>query len=154
MERRTGAHLLLAIVLAIGVGAARAAEPVLVVMDPASGLDRLTREQVINIFLGRFRRLPNAQAAVPIDRSRDEALMTDFYRLLVDKSPAEIRAYWARLVFSGKTEPPQKAHDLDDMIERLANTPGAVAYIRPDELSERLRVVLGLGLGLGPEPGR
>ena len=62
----------------------RADGRLVVVINETGGVERLTHEQVVNIFLGRFRQLPNGLAATPIDRPRDDELMADFYRLLVE----------------------------------------------------------------------
>lgn len=131
--------------LLVVFGAARADGRLLVVIDEASGVERLTHEQVVNIFLGRFRQLPNGLVAIPIDRPQDERLMADFYRLLVDKTPAEIRSYWSRLIFSGKTAPPRQAQSSTELLAWLTKTPGTIAYMRPEEHSPRLIVVLTLG---------
>ncbi len=137
--------LLLVYVLLLGVGPARADDSLVVVMGSTSGIDSLTREEVINIFLGRFRQLPNGQAALPVDQPSDPALLADFYQRLVNKKPAEIRAYWSRLVFSGKTAPPRQAKSQQDMLQWLSSNPGAVGYMRSDERPPQLKVVLTLG---------
>lgn len=137
--------MLLTILLLGAIGAVHADGPVAVVMSDASDADRLTREEVVNIFLGRFRQLPSGQLAVPVDRPEDLELMADFYRLLVGKTPPEIRAYWSRLIFSGKTAPPRQAKSVEDLLERLADEPGAIGYMRPAERTARVKVVLTLG---------
>ncbi|NEX18162.1 MAG: phosphate ABC transporter substrate-binding protein [Halochromatium sp.] len=144
MQDRKGLLLLL-FVLLMSQSAVVAEDSLVVVMGSDSDVERLTREQVVHIFLGRFRRLPNGLTATPIDRPQDQSLMTDFYQLLVGKSPAEIRSYWSRLIFSGKTAPPRQAGSGQEVVRWLAETPGAIAYMRPDECPPQLRVVLRLG---------
>ncbi len=116
---------------------------VLVVMNAASGVESLTRDQVVNIFLGRFRQLPNGMPALPIDQPADQPLKATFYQRLVNKQLAEIRAYWARLVFSGKTTPPRQAETPEQVLQWLAENPGAVAYLDTDPPSQ-VRIVFVL----------
>lgn len=130
--------------LLIILGTVSADDRVVVVIDAQNDVERLTREEAINIFLGRFRRLPNGQAAIPIDRPKNPDLMADFYRLLVDKDLAEIRSYWSRLIFSGKTPPPRPSESIEDLLDQLSNTAGAIGYMRPHESTARLRVILTL----------
>lgn len=137
--------LLLIIPWLLGSAHAQDMAKLVVVVNAASGVDALTREQVINIFLGRFRQLPTGMAALPVDQPAEQPLRADFYRQLVNKSPAEIRAYWARLVFSGKTAPPQGAKTQDEVLQWLAERPGAIGYLRADQLTPQLKVVFELG---------
>lgn len=120
---------------------AHGAAELVVVANAGSGVASLTREQVVNIFLGRFRQLPNGMTALPVDQPVDDARRAEFYRRLVGKNPAEIRAYWARLVFSGKTSPPHQAATQQEALQWLAQHPGAVGYLASDSLQPSLTVV-------------
>ena len=125
--------------------APRAEQGLVVAMNAASGVSSLSREQVINIFLGRFRQLPDGTMARPIDQPSGDPAKADFYQRLVNKQLAEIRAYWARLVFSGKTSPPQQAKSADDVVQWLLDEPGAIGYLRSGQLRPELRAVFDLG---------
>lgn len=116
-----------------------------VVVNAGSGVGRLNRDQVINIFLGRLRQYPSGLAAEPIDQPGSSVLRQQFYRLLVEKEVAEIDAYWARLIFSGRTLPPQRAKDGEDVHRLLAAKPGGIAYIERSEVTSRMVVVHSLG---------
>ena len=119
------------------------AESLVVVVNPASGVEALTRNEVINIFLGRFRQLPSGIAAQPIDLPASSA-KAQFYRSLVNKEPAEINAYWARLVFSGRTSPPRQTEHLDEVIAALRAHPGGIAYMERGRVSSREKIVFEL----------
>ena len=105
--------LRLLVFLAIAMPVLAHAESIVVVVNPGSGVDTLSRNEVINIFLGSFRQLPSGIAALPIDLPPGHPARAEFYRLLVGKNPAEINTYWARLIFSGKTRPPIQAQRFD-----------------------------------------
>lgn len=121
-----------------------AAESIVVVVNAASGVDLLSHAEVVNIFLGRFRQFPSGLAAQPIDLPVAHPARADFYRLLVDKSPAEINAYWARLVFSGRTQPPMQAARFDDVIPTVQSTPGGISYMERSKVGGRLKIVYEL----------
>jgi ABC-type phosphate transport system substrate-binding protein len=112
-----------------------------VVGNPKAGITRLTQDEVINIYLGRFRRLASGIAAEPIDQPADSALKALVYRQLVGKSLAEINAYWARLVFTGKTQPPRVATSSEDAIQQVARHPGALSYVERTHVDARVLVV-------------
>ena len=119
------------------------AESLVVVVNPASGIETLSRNDVINIFLGRFRQLPTGVAAQPIDLPVSQS-RAQFYRSLVNKEPAEINAYWARLVFSGRTSPPLQTEHADDALKALHANLGGVAYLERSKVSSREKIVFEL----------
>lgn len=115
-----------------------------VVVNAKSKVDKLTPDEVINIFMGRYRQLPSGIAALPIDQPETLPDKARFYRLLVNKDLAEINAYWARLIFSGKTSPPHQARSAEEVIDWLAKQKGAVGYIERGQADPRVRIVLEL----------
>jgi hypothetical protein len=137
-------HRLILFVLLMGVSASTCLAQLAVVVSARSDVEKLGREEVINIFLGRFRQLPSGAMAHPIDLPASLPERAAFYRLLVDKELPEINAYWARLVFSGRTAPPRQARDNEDMLDLVATLPGAVGYIARGRVDNRVRVVLEL----------
>lgn len=118
---------------------------VVVVMGAGSGIKSLTQDEVINIFLGRYRKLPSGGLARPYDLPAGDETRTAFYRRLVDKNPAEISAYWARLYFSGKTKPPEVSPSPQELIKAVVSVEGAVGYLERSQVDERVRIVLSLG---------
>lgn len=125
----------------LGIGVVGCAEPV-VVVNTASTITRLSQDDVVNIFLGRYRMLPTGGSAVPIDQPENTALRAEFYRKLVNKEPNEISAYWARLLFSGKTSPPLQAANANEVMLLLAAQPGGIAYIDRSQVDRRFRIVM------------
>lgn len=128
-------------VLATGTAAPADSDGLVVIVNPASGVERLSREEVIDIFLGRYRKLPSGRAALPIDveSSKERAR---FYQLLVNKSPAEISSYWARLVFSGQKSPPFQVSDVKTAVELVESNPNAIAYVDRASVNGKVKVVL------------
>jgi ABC-type phosphate transport system substrate-binding protein len=128
--------------LALGVADANEPASIVVIVNPASGIDKLSRDEVIDIFLGRYRKLPSGRAAMPIDMANPSEDRARFYQLLVNKSPAEISSYWARLVFSGKTSPPFQVPDAQTAVELVESNPNAIAYVERAALTPGVKVVL------------
>jgi len=120
------------------------ADGIVVVVNPAIAVDALSRNDVINIFLGSVRRLPSGIQALPVDLPQDHPVRAEFYRLLVGKSPAEINSYWARLLFSGKTRPPLQAQRAEDAVSLVQGSVGAITYLERSKLSSKLKVVFEL----------
>jgi ABC-type phosphate transport system substrate-binding protein len=113
-----------------------------VVANPKSGIERLTQDEVINIYLGRYRRLASGIVAEPVDLAGDSELRARFYRRLVGKTLAEINAYWARLIFSGRTRPPQVFPSPEAALRHVAANPDALAYVDKTQVQGDKRVLI------------
>lgn len=136
-------HLLALLVLTAATGLAAAGE-VVVVVSAKSSVTRLTQDEVIDIFLGRHRELPGGLAALPIDQPKASATRADFYRALTNKTLSEINAYWARLYFSGKANPPVQAEKPADVLAHILGSSGGIGYLEQEQVDPRFRVVLKL----------
>ena len=119
-----------------------AAAELVVVVNPKSGVERLNRDEVINIFLGRYRQLPSGITAQPVDLPAAQPEKALMYRLLVGKDLDQIASYWSRLVFSGRTSPPVQAGSAEDVLRYVAANRGAVGYLDHSRVDTRVRVVL------------
>jgi len=138
MIRRATTLLLIA---ALGLGARQACAELVVVTSAKSGVEHLSKQEVVFLFMGRWRLLPSGIQAMPIDQAVDSPERADFYRRLVNKEPAEIKAYWSRLVFSGGSRPPYASDSREELIRLVSSNPGAIGYLERNQVDNRLRIV-------------
>lgn len=122
-------------------GTRQAGAEVVVVAGAKSGVERLSQQEVIYLFMGRWRQLPSGALAQPIDLASDSPERVEFYRRLVNKEPAEIRAYWSRLIFSGGSRPPATADNRESLIRQITSNPGAIGYLERSQVDSRLRII-------------
>ena len=132
--------ILLAICMLL-LPAAAAVADVVVIANPKSGVEKLNHDEVVNIFLGRFRQLPSGLSALPADLPPAQPEKAIFYRLLVNKELAEINSYWARLFFAGRTVPPMQAAGNDDLLNWVASTRGGIGYVERARVDGRVKIV-------------
>lgn len=115
-----------------------------VVMNARSPVAALSQDEVINIFMGRHRRLPDTSLATPLDAPAGSEERRLFYRRLLDRSPEEINVYWARLVFSGHTTPPRPMPSIPALLAEVASHPLMVGYAERRDITRDLKVVFSL----------
>lgn len=106
-----------------------------------SEIGTLSRNEVVDIFLGRFRQLPGGRLAEPLDQAPQSPERQAFYALLINKTTAEINAYWARLLFTGRVTPPKSMETSDKMLDELQHNPRAIGYLDRNKVDRRLRIV-------------
>jgi ABC-type phosphate transport system substrate-binding protein len=120
------------------------AQALVVIVNPGIGVQHLSRHEVLDIFLGRYRTFPSGTSALPIDLDVSSTERKQFYMLLAHKEPADMGSYWARLTFSGKISPPFAVPDAHMAIDIVANNPNAIAYVEraAAESDRRVRIAL------------
>jgi len=142
MARLRSSLALAGLLLAAPAALPAAGPRLVIVVSPDSGVTKVTREEVRNIFLGRQKRLASGLAAVPVEQQVPPAVREHFYRVLVNKDLAEISAYWARLYFTGQARPPRGEPNAEDVIRAVAADPGAIGLVEWTRQDGRVRVIL------------
>lgn len=128
--------LLIASALLLGSSLAQA--ELVVVANPASGISSLPLSQLNRIFLGQSGVYADGKPAIALDvsgGSRDQ-----FYRDILKKTPEQIEKYWARMIFTGKAQPPREVRPAD-VKSIVADTPGAISYIDSSKVDGSVKVV-------------
>ena len=119
---------------------------VVVVVSAQNPNERLSRAQLTDIYLGRLNRFPNGDAVTPLDQREGSAAYRTFYRDYLGQAPAQIKAHWSRLIFTGRGQPPRSVADDSAMADAVAASPEALCYLDATYLNSadiggRLRVV-------------
>ncbi|RJF91740.1 phosphate ABC transporter substrate-binding protein [Noviherbaspirillum saxi] len=117
---------------------------VAVVVSSNSSLANLTPSEVTEIFLRSSAELPSGRTLVPVDQMEGSGIRNEFYEKVARKNATQLRAYWARRVFTGKGEPPRELPDANAVKRWVASNPYAVGYIDLAQADSTVKIVLML----------
>lgn len=115
-------------------------DPVIVV-SPRNPLSALRCEQVAAIFMAQTDRFPGGAEAVALDLPPGSALRDAFYRRVADRSPALMKAYWSKMVFTGRGQPPRELHNSAAVRRMVADNPAMIGYIDRAALDASVKVL-------------
>ena len=133
--------LLFCLMLALLARAATAAEMV-VVVSAHSTITALRAEQVADIFLSESTRFPNGGEVVALDLPIGSPLRDDFYLKIANRSPALMKAYWTKRIFTGRGQPPRELPNSMAVRKLVADNPTLIGYIERSALDSSVRPVL------------
>jgi hypothetical protein len=133
--------LLLAALTATVAPAARA--DYYVVVGEHNPVPPLSQQQVLQLFMGRTRSFPDGRPAATCEIAGD-AERAGFYRSLSGMSLPQVTSYWARLMFSGRSLPPQRLDSEAAVIKRVQNDANAIGWLTEPPRQKGLRTVLVL----------
>jgi ABC-type phosphate transport system substrate-binding protein len=128
-------------VLACLVAGRRVHADEVAVVSARSAVTTLTKVQVADIFLGKTSRFPDGSQAVPIDQSEGTLARDEFYSKIAGRSAAQMKAYWSRIIFTGRGQPPKEVPSSSETKKLLVANPHAIGYVEPGLVDDTLRVV-------------
>ena len=114
---------------------------VVVVVSAKSPITVLDKTQVADIFLGKTSRFPNGVHAEPIDQAEGVAVREEFYARVAGETAAQIKVYWAKIIFTGRGQPPPSVSNDIEMKKRISANPAAIGYIDRSSVDKSVRVV-------------
>lgn len=133
----------LLLALALLTGSCCRAE-VVVIVSARNPVKALSGEQASDLFLGKSADFPNGLHAIPVDQSEGSAVRNAFYQKSSGMAPAQMKAYWARMLFTGRGQPPVEVGDNDAIRRMVADNPNLIGYIDRSALDASVRAVFSL----------
>ncbi|WP_295989933.1 phosphate ABC transporter substrate-binding protein [Rugamonas sp.] len=127
-----------------GTAAPAAGPRMVVIVSAHSGLGELRADQVADIFLAQSGRFPDGAEAVALDQPLGSALREEFYMKVAAKSPALMKAYWTKMIFTGRGQPPRELPGSAEVRKMVAANPKLIGYIDRAELDASVKAVLVL----------
>ena len=128
------------LMLALGSAAAANAQ-VAVIVNPHSSIASMTASQIGNLFLGRTPLLPTGATAVLADLPEGSGPRDEFYARIAGKTPDQVKAAWARLLFSGKGAPPREFRSSAELRRFVAGSADAIGYVEKSAVDATVKVV-------------
>jgi ABC-type phosphate transport system substrate-binding protein len=132
---------LVVIGLALSLSSAVVEADVVAVVSAKSPITALDKSQVAELFLGKTSRFPNGVQAVPIDQAEGLAVRDEFYGKVLGKTAAQMKAYWSKIIFTGRGQPPPSVSNDIEMKKHISANPTAIGYIDRSLVDNSVRVI-------------
>jgi len=131
----------LAVALALAAPLATAGELV-VIVSARSPVSVLRQDQVADIFLGQIANFPGGLEAVALDQRIGSPERDEFYAKVTAKSPPLVKAYWSKMIFTGRGQPPREVAGSAAIRKLVAENPSLIGYIDKSALDPSVKAVL------------
>ena len=133
---------LVSVGLALGLAVSAVNADVVAVVSSKSPVITLSKNQLMDIFLGKRTSFPDGSSAVPIDQTEGSAVRDEFYSRIAGMSPAQVKAFWAKIIFTGRGQPPKTVATSVEAKKLLVANPNTISYIDQSLVDGSVRVVL------------
>lgn len=130
------------------VGAVARADTALVVIGhPRIDIPSLGHQAVRDLYLGKTVQLANGTRVEIVDLPVGHPVRNSFYIDVIGRDPGQMRAYWAKRIFTGKGSPPETRPDERSVVRWVAASPGRIGYVGSDMVDDSVRVLLTQPIG-------
>lgn len=111
-----------------------------VIVHP-SNASSMDKDAIKRIFLGKTRAFPGGGEAVPVSLKEGSPESTDFTKGVLSKTPKQLKAYWAKMVFTGKGTPPRQMDSPSKVLEIIAANPSLIGFVPAGTANASVKVV-------------
>lgn len=119
-----------------------AAQEVAAIVSPKVGVSALTSDELADIYLGRTHRFPDGTLVTPCDLAESSPVRAAFYHRVLGRTPAQMKAHWAKLMFTGRGQPPREVADSEEAKRLVTRSPGTLCYVERTAVDASVRVLL------------
>jgi len=113
---------------------------VAVIVNPNNS-DTLDKDTISRLFLNKAKAFPNGTKSVPYALSEGNAIADEFNGKVLNKTAAQLTAFWSKLVFTGKGQPPKALSNDAEVIAAVAEDAEAIGYVDASSVNDSVRVV-------------
>ncbi len=113
---------------------------VAVVVNSANG-SSVSDAEISRIFLGKLKKFGGGESVAPVNGKMGSETRNDFEKKVLKKSGSQVKAYWSKLVFSGKGKPPKELDSDADVLKFIAANPNAIGYVDAASVNDTVKVL-------------
>ncbi|NRQ44417.1 phosphate ABC transporter substrate-binding protein [Rheinheimera sp. YQF-2] len=111
-----------------------------VVVNPANA-NAVSADDLSRLFLGRTSNFADGSKATPLNLAEGQPARDEFDNKVLNRSSAQLKAYWSKLVFTGKGTPPKELSDDAAVKAAVAADATAIGYISSSSVDSSVKVV-------------
>lgn len=112
-----------------------------IVTNPGVSEKVLSVNSLRSIFSMHLKTWPNGTKIRVFVLSDDDQLHRIVSKEKLNVFPYQLRSNWDRLVFSGTGQAPVRVNSIEEMLDKIANTPGAIGYLWRANINENVNVL-------------
>lgn len=113
---------------------------VAVIVNKSVSVSSVNANKLSDLYSLSVKTWDNGTKVVVFDRKSDDDTKTSFYSF-IGKSSSAMKKVWMRVQLSGEGTAPDLLGSDDDVLKKVASTPGAIGYVSADKVTADVKVV-------------
>lgn len=133
--------LILFLIFAVLYGSIATAQAQVVIIHNDASIDSMPRDTLRAIFSMRLQSIESREMLTVFVLRSDHPLHDEFSKQVLGVFPYQLKRSWDRVVFSGVGRAPIIVDSEEEMLHRVAQTPGGIGYISSAGDYDGVRIV-------------
>ena len=113
---------------------------VVVIAHPDVPADSIEKSEIIDFYIGDIKKWKDGTSVVLFDLRSKSRTKRIFYNY-IGKTSSRMKSIWMKNLLSGEGEPPETVNTDDEMIKKVAATPGALGFISLNTPTHNVKVL-------------
>lgn len=113
----------------------------MIIVNPKVPVTTISPNAVRAMFAMKLLQWPDGQPVRVFVLPDDNLLHRTFCKEVLHVYPYQLRQTWDRLVYSGTGQAPTEVASEEEMLKKVASTPGAMGYARKVKPGDRVRIL-------------
>ncbi|MEL6820487.1 MAG: hypothetical protein AAFP70_01900 [Calditrichota bacterium] len=113
---------------------------VAVIAHPDVPIDSIDENMLLDFYSGDIQQWNNGEKITVYDLKKAKKLKNVFYKYM-GKSSSRMKSIWMKKMLAGEGEPPEAISDEKSMLQKVAETPGAVGFISTENLDDSVKLI-------------
>lgn len=101
----------------------------------------ISDNDIKSMFLGKNKTFSNGESVKAINLKSGNAIRKNFEKEVLGKSSSQVKAYWSKLIFSGKAKPLKEGASDSEVLNWVSSTPNAIGYIDASKVDDSVKVI-------------
>ena len=123
------------------IGISYSAQAAVDVVVHPSNANAIDAGAIKKIFTGKSKSFADGSKALPITQSDGSSATDEFNQKVLNKSSSQLKAYWSKLVFTGKGIPPKDVASDADVLKLISTNPNMIGYVDVGSVNNSVKVV-------------
>lgn len=112
------------------------------VVNSALTQTSVSRNGLSAIFRMRLRQWQDGSPITVFVLRDNNPLHQHFCKQVLNVFPHQMRRSWNKLVFSGTGQAPVTVASKEEMVDKIASTPGAIGYLSDEDITEDIKILI------------
>ena len=133
--------LQMSLVIMLSFAAVSAQAEIVVIISSNANQVTMDKDQVSAIFLGKSSTFPDGSQVIPVEQAEGTTPREEFHSVVTEKSGAQLKSYWSKMVFSGKGTPPKEVPNSSEMLKLIAANPSTIGYVEKSAVNTSVKII-------------
>jgi ABC-type phosphate transport system substrate-binding protein len=126
--------------LALSFVSTMALADIAIIVHPSNS-NSISEDDINRIFLGKNKSFESGDSIKAVNLKSGDDIRTEFEQKALGKSSKQVKAYWSKLIFSGKAKPLVESGSDEEALKFVADNPDAIAYVDANKVNDTVKVV-------------